>query len=169
MNVATRSSKKRCRDSKPDSPRKKPKHHTPLSQAFLVEDTPYCPPTTSRRVSLKKSLNDKTTSTIFPKLAKKNRRDPFHVLNDDEVYQIIAQLPVRETETLRRVSKLWKAASENHCGKHALLKHFPWAASKVEKSMSREDSNLQFRRYCTLIHHKLEYFYSHLDYYKHTY
>ena len=148
MKDATRSSKKRYRDSKLDSPRKKPKQHTLLSQAFLVEDSPYCPPQTLRPSTSKIIPKDKSTSRILPRLAKKNRRDPLHVLNDDEVYQIIGQLAARETETMRRVSKLWKATPEYQCGKFALLKHFPWAAWKLETSTSREEANLQFRRHC---------------------
>ena len=148
MKDATRSSKKRCRDTTSKAPRKKQKQNTPLSHTFLVEDTPYCPRSTSPRSTRKVTPNRKEIAKRVPRIPEKSRRDPFHVLNDDEIYQIIGRLPIRETETLRRVSRLWKATSEYHCGNHALLKHFPWAASRGEESMSREEANLQFRRHC---------------------
>ena len=135
-----RSSKKRSGDVKPDTPRKKQKRKT---KACTVEDTLYLPPPSLRSDS--KDVSSR--ARVVPRSAEKNKRDPFHMLNDDEVHQIIALLPARETETLRRVSKLWKASSEYHCGKHSLLKHFPRAVSKADKSISREEANLQFRRY----------------------
>lgn len=78
-----------------------------------------------------------------------NLQDPFYTLNDDEVHLIIALLPARDTETLRRVSKLWKASSEYHCGKAALMRYFPWAAEKANRCETREAANLQFKRCCT--------------------
>ena len=156
MKTASRASTKRRRDSKLNKPRKKQQQTTPLARTFTVKDTPYHPSRSVLRYTAgtvpkpKPVLKPKPTVRKVPRSAKKNRRDPFHVLNDDEVRLIITLLPARDTETLRRVSKLWKASSESHCGKSALLKHFPWAASKVDKFVSREEANLQFRRYCML-------------------
>ncbi len=143
MKDYSRSSKKRSRDPKPDTSRKKQKQKSLLAKAFTEEDTPYLPPTSLRSGS----KDAPSKARIVPRSAKKNKRDPFHVLNDDEVHQIITLLPARDTETLRRVCKLWKASSEYHCGKLALLKHFPWVASKADRFISREEANLQFRRY----------------------
>ena len=75
-------------------------------------------------------------------------QDPFHILGDLEVRQIIDLLEVRETETLRRVSRLWKASAEYHCERGRLLQHFPWMASKIFQSTTREELNLLFRRCC---------------------
>lgn len=93
----------------------------------------------------------KKASVIVPRPNKENQnlRDPFNVLDDDAVFLIVEQLSARETEILRRVSKLWKASSEAHCGRNALKKHFPLAAAKVEGCGSRKEENLRFRRHCT--------------------
>ena len=132
--------------------RQKLRHRkTPLSETFLVEDTPYVPPASLRDAFWwntppeKRAPKEKAPRKVS-RPRKQNLRDPFHTLSDDEVSLIIALLPVRDTETLRRVSKLWKASSEYHCGKSALLKHFPWAIAKAEKCETREAANLQFRR-----------------------
>lgn len=145
-----RASTKRRRGDKTDMPRKKQQQKTSLAKAFTVEDTPYLPSSSSLRSAASRIPKPKPVSRIVPRpprSAKKHLRDPFHVLNDDEVRLIITLLPARDTETLRRVSKLWKASSEFHCGKSALLEYFPWAASKVNKFISWEEANLQFRRY----------------------
>ena len=73
-------------------------------------------------------------------------RDPFHVLGDHEVELIISHLDAKDTETLRRVSTLWKASSEYHCGRNILLQHFPEMESKARNCESREEMNLLFRR-----------------------
>ena len=75
-------------------------------------------------------------------------QDPFHVLGDHEVQEIITHLDVRDTETLRRVSRLWKASAEYHCERSILLQHFPWMAIKISQSTTREELNLLFRRCC---------------------
>lgn len=155
MKNASRASTKRRRDSKLNKPRKKQEQTTASAQAFSVKDTPYHPSSSVSRYtadSVPKTepvLKPKPSVRKVPRSAENNRRDPFYVLND-EVRLIISLLPARDTETLRRVSKLWKASSEFHCGKSALLKHFPWAASKVDEFGSREEANLLFRRYCRL-------------------
>ena len=79
-----------------------------------------------------------------------NPRDPFAVFDAGIAYMIVSQLSAVDTESLRRVSKVWKAASEAHCGRLALLRHFPEAAVHVrdEAPGSAEEENLRFRRYC---------------------
>ena len=74
----------------------------------------------------------------LPGPQKRVLRDPFHVFNDGEVHVIIALLPARDTETPRLVSKLWKANSEYHCGKSALVRHFSWAAAKADRCKTSE-------------------------------
>ena len=140
---------KRPRNSKLDTPRKKQKV-THVIQAFSVRDTAYRPPsvrsqqTSETPVRLPRTIQNKVFRT-----AKKNRRDPFHTLDDDVVYQIISLLPAKDTETLRRVSKLWRSSSEYHCGKVALLKQFPWAKPEIDMSATQEDLNLLYRRHCS--------------------
>lgn len=73
-------------------------------------------------------------------------RDPFHVLGDHEVELIISHLDAKDTETLRRVSTLWRASSEYHCGRNMLLQHFPGMESKALNCQTREEMNLLFRR-----------------------
>jgi hypothetical protein len=77
-----------------------------------------------------------------------NQRDPFDMLDDGIIHMIICQLSACETEVLRRVSRLWKASSQAHCGRSALLQHFPEAATNLEGQGSIEEENLRFRRYC---------------------
>lgn len=94
------------------------------------------------------SIKFKKPRNIIPRPDKRNLRDPFHILDDDVVYLIVDQLSVKDTEMLRRVSKLWKASSEAHCGRNALQKHFPTVAAKLGKPGPREEENLRFRRCC---------------------
>lgn len=75
-------------------------------------------------------------------------QDPFHVLGDHEVREIITHLGARDTETLRRVSRLWKASAEYHCERSLLLQHFPWMAIKISQRTTKEEVNLLFRRCC---------------------
>ena len=142
---------KRPQDSDLKTPRKKRKRNTASDQAFLVDDFSYTPPSSSLNIAYfyknRPRISRKPIPRKVPRAAKRNLRDPFRALNDDEAYQIINLLDARDTENLRRVSKLWKASSELHCGRKALLKHFPWAASKVDKFKTQEEINLQFRRY----------------------
>ena len=75
-------------------------------------------------------------------------QDPFYVLGDHEVRKIITLLEARDTEILRRVSRLWKASAEYHCAKSLLLQNFPWMATKLSQSATRDEWNLLFRRCC---------------------
>ena len=129
--------------------------NVPLSETFLTEDTPYVPPATLRngwwwkaeqKAGQGKRAPKEKGPRIVPRPQEHNLRDPFHTLSDDEVSLIIALLPAKDTETLRRVSKLWKRSSEYHCGKSALLKYFPWAIAKADRCETRGAANLQFRR-----------------------
>ena len=118
-----------------------------------MEDSAYVPPSSLRDESGEKLRPEKRVSKgrvsrRVPRPRNENLRDPFHTLGDDEVHLIITLLPARDTETLRRVSKLWKASSEYHCGKSALVRRFPWAAAKANRCETREAANLQFRRCC---------------------
>ena len=124
-----------------------------LSEAIITEDVAYLPSSSLRdRLGCKlrpekRAIKEKAPRRV-PRPRYRNRRDPFHTLNDDGVNMIIALLPARDTEILRRVSKLWKASSEYHCGKSALLRFFPWAAAKANKCETEETANLLFRRCC---------------------
>ena len=129
--------------------------NAPLSDTFFTQDTPYIPPTSLRgglwckveqQAEQGKKASKEKGPRIVPRPQEHNPRDPFHTLGDDEVSLIIALLPARDTETLRRVSKLWKRSSEYHCANAALLKHFPWAIAKADSYETREEANLQFRR-----------------------
>lgn len=123
----------------------KPKRSS-LDYASLKDEKDYRPPD-SHYVS---SREPKPTSVMVPRpdRKKRNRRDPFDVLVDDAVHLVISHVSARDTETLRRVSKLWKASSEAHCGRNALQKHFPLAAAKTKGCGSRLEENLLFRRHC---------------------
>ena len=131
----------------PSALRNRKRKAVSLAESFQVHDEQYVPPYENPDGS-PKSRKAKQSGFVM-RSKKKNRRDPFHVLNDDDVSLIIGYLQAADTETLRRVSKLWKASSEYHCGRILLLHHFPWAAATALQCGSREESNLQFRRYCT--------------------
>lgn len=79
-----------------------------------------------------------------------NPSDPFDVFDADIVRIIITELDATDTETLRRVSKLWKAISEFYCGRTFLRQHFPEAAGSLSENVigSVEEENLRFRRHC---------------------
>jgi hypothetical protein len=79
-----------------------------------------------------------------------NPRDPFDILDDDIVHIIINNLTAVDSEKLRRVSKLWKASSEGHCGWDFFRLHFPEEAANIDEDDhgSIEEENLRFRRYC---------------------
>lgn len=155
-----------------ESPRKRLRSQA--SKSSIPEQNPQLHPHTTRKKKLKRSTFDyasitdekdyrpahgencpskkpKKTSVIVPRpdTEIENLRDPFNVLDDDAVFLIIDQVSARDTETLRRVSKLWKASSEAHCGRNASKKHFPLAAAKLEGRGSRAEENLRFRRQCT--------------------
>lgn len=79
-----------------------------------------------------------------------NPQDPFDVFDADIVRMIITELDAPHTETLRRVSKLWKATSESHCGRTFLRQHFPEVAASLSEDEvgSVKEENLRFRRHC---------------------
>ena len=125
--------------------------NVPLSETFLTEDTPYVPPPSLRntwwwKLEQRRSAPKEHVPQIVPRPQEHDLRDPFDALGDDEVFLIIALLPAKDTETLRRVSKLWKDKSESHCGTSALRTHFPWAISKADKCETKKAANLLFRR-----------------------
>lgn len=80
-----------------------------------------------------------------------NPQDPFDVFDAGIVHIIITELDAPDTETLRRVSKLWKASSEAHCGRTLLRQHFPEASLCENELGSIEEENLRFRRHCKLV------------------
>lgn len=117
------------------------------SNPLMKEDKDYRPPHNPQT----RSRLPKRPKFSIPRPAQKNLRDPFMVLDDDMVFMIIDQLSSRETEILRRVSKFWKANSEVHCGRNALQKFFPQAASNAGEHLSRAEENLRFRRHCKCV------------------
>lgn len=147
---------KRLKTQAPKKCRPEPKTHAARKGKLKRSSLDYASPTDEKDYrpghgQSQSSRKPKKPSVIVPRPSKENENpaDPFNVLDDDAVYLIIAQLSAEETETLRRVSKLWKASSEAHCGRNALKKHFPLAAGKIEGHGSREQENLHFRRHCT--------------------
>lgn len=72
--------------------------------------------------------------------------DPFRVLPDNVVGLIVQELPAVDTETIRRVSKTWKATSEFFNANLALRTHFPMATTK--RLVAPNEPNLEFRRLC---------------------
>lgn len=74
------------------------------------------------------------------------RHDPFQRLNDDVIFTVVSMLRPVDTETLRRVSKLWKATSEFHCGQKLLHQHLPATILSTHNVCTREEANLQYRR-----------------------
>ena len=73
-------------------------------------------------------------------------KDPFEYLGDDEIGLVISFLPAPDTETLRRVSRLWKASSELHNSGVALQRHFGHFGETADCYPTRESANLAFRR-----------------------
>ncbi len=140
---STPSSKRRLADHRPTSLRKKKKKsNVPLEQAFLGEDSGYIPPYDLREHEAPPRLRMKQ----LPRPKNPNGRDPFQHLGDDVVHLIITNLGPKDTETIRRVSRFWKATSEYHCGKATLIQHLPWAACQDLLGSTKEDINLQYRR-----------------------
>lgn len=76
----------------------------------------------------------------------KNAKDPFDYLIDDVVGIIVSLLPVQATETLRRVSKLWKATSEYHNDTRAIRRHFGHLGEGSKSFDNKEAANVHFRR-----------------------
>lgn len=145
--LKSRASKSLGPEPKTHTTRKRKLKRSSLDYASPSDEKDYRP-ATGHNCFPKKSKKD---SSIVPRQDKtsENRRDPFNVLKDDAVFLVIDRLSARETEILRRVSKLWKASSEAHCGRNALRKHFPLVAAKTEGCGSRVEENLRFRRHCT--------------------
>lgn len=141
-------SKRRLADQRPASLKKKAKTASPLERAFLVDDHVYRPPPSLRLLSAQGELATprRRRVVILPRPASSNGRDPFQHLGDDEVFLIISLLPRKESETIRRVSKFWKATSEYHCGKGILLQNLPWAATQDLDDLPKEAVNLRYRR-----------------------
>ena len=75
--------------------------------------------------------------------------DPLHYLPLELISNIIWWANIEDTETLRRVSKGWKVASEDSNTNQALLRRFPRSYGKCEGTPS--ELNLIFRRSCTSI------------------
>ena len=146
-------SKRRLPDQQPSnaSAKKKQRNNVALAEAFLREDYSFRPPP-GLREHMSGPASRPTKKTLPKKLTrptKTNGRDPFQHLNDDEIHQIIRYLDAKDTETMRRVSKFWKATSEHHCSKSVLLQHLPWATSNDIDSLSNEELNIYYRRQCT--------------------
>ena len=141
-------SKRRLADQRPASLRKKRKAHVPLSKAFLRKDYSFPPPVSQRepergsptRLRVRNSSVCRNTHGL----------DPFKYLGDDEIYIIISNLSAKDTETLRRVSQLWKATSEYHCSQSILTLKLPWASTQSLVELSKSDTNLRYRRHRTL-------------------
>ena len=93
----------------------------------------------------RKAPSTRPMSTV-ERPANLNSKDPFEYLGDDEVELIISFLSASQTETLRRVSKLWKASSEFHNSGAALQRHFGHVGEKADSYPTRESANLTFRR-----------------------
>lgn len=138
--------RKQSRNQDEDAtPKKWPKRHS-LKDLSLKKDENYIPSSTHRD-----RLNrPRVQKTSAPRSPKGSLRDPFVVLDDDLVFLIINQLSAHDTEVLRKVSKLWKASSEAHCGRNALLQHCisPPVVLNDEIRLSREEENLRYRRHC---------------------
>ena len=64
------------------------------------------------------------------------------------ITNIICYLEAEDTESLRRLSKSWKSASETSNTKHAILRHFP--RSSCPALSTGLQYNLLFRRLCKL-------------------
>lgn len=148
--IKSQASKSSVPEPKTHTTRKRKRKRSSLDYASPTDEKDYRPANsqTCPAKKLKKAV-------IVPR-QNENRRDPFNVLDDDAVFLVIEQLSARETEILRRVSRLWKASSEAHCGRNALKKHFPLAAAKRQGCGSRVEENLHFRRhrmYRALISH----------------
>ncbi|KAL8828352.1 MAG: hypothetical protein Q9191_002634 [Dirinaria sp. TL-2023a] len=123
--------------------KKKQRTNAALAQVFVHEDYGFRPPPGLRdHMSGPVSRSAKKTSPRkLIRGASRNERDPFQYLNDDEIVQIIGHLSSRDTETMRRVSKFWKATSER-----VLLRFFPEADACDLDTLSSEETNLYYRR-----------------------
>ena len=146
--LPVRPSKRRVADQRPDSvkggKKRKRKPHVPLPKAFLSKDFNFPAPEGYRQP---KAPRRRKVHKV-PRPRNLNGLDPFQRLGDDEVYNIISYLSAEDTETLRRVSRFWKATSEHHCGKSILAQTLPWVPLQDLAGLSREELNLQYRRHC---------------------
>lgn len=146
--------RKRVKSLAPEESSSEPKTRKTRKRKLKKSSLDYGSPSDEKdyRPRYQRAWPSKTPKKVIvprPAKNKKNLRDPFNVLDDDTVFLIISHLSATETEILRRVSKLWKASSEAHCGRNALQKHFPLAAARIQGYGSREEENLRFRRHCT--------------------
>ena len=92
-------------------------------------------------------------SSDLPPFPAETRRDPFQILSHELMCEVVSYVPARDTETLRRVSKLWKVSSERALStRSAVLKHFPWATSRFQYCDTEVQKNLLFRRCREFIH-----------------
>ena len=109
----------------------------------LSEDSSYVPPKSLVSKSDKRKYRSKCKSSRSPSTC---GRDPFQYLDDVVVSCIIEHLSPEDTETIRRVSKYWKATSEFCCGRSLFQQHFSHPEPMVNRCTTREASNLLFRR-----------------------
>lgn len=137
--------------SSSDSPRRTKRSRKGSDPAFDDDDEEYCPPNLPNLPNLPVLGEDREESV--PGSDRTKVLDPFDFFEDGIVHIIITKLDAADTETLRRVCKMWKATSEAHCGRNALRRHFPVAAFSLrdDEQGSVEEENLRFRRYCKSI------------------
>ena len=107
------------------------------------EDSSYVPPKSMVSKSDKQKYRSKCKSSGSPSTC---ARDPFQYLDDVVISCIIEHLSLKDTETIRRVSKYWKATSEFCCGRSLFQQHFSHPEPMVDRCTTREASNLLFRR-----------------------
>ena len=149
-----------CSASSPTKSTQKPsrKKQRLSTSGDYIGDSPYrgktCTTDSDRDSDEGKALKPKSSvrnlklKRKIPRVAGSNPKDPFQCLGDDEVSIIIAHLPAVATETLRRVSKLWKYLCEYHVGTGSLHQHFGQVEGKPLIYTNREEANLRFRRRC---------------------
>lgn len=140
--IPTPTSKRRLADQRPASVKRKRKSYVPLSKAFLRKDFNFPAPESCRQTA----APPRKRACKSPRPKNLNGLDPFKRLGDNETYIIISYLSAKDTETLRRVSKLWKATSEYHCSMSIMKQMLPWAPSQESAELSRRDVNLWYRR-----------------------
>ena len=141
---STRVSQRPATKPKKGVQKKQPSQPRAKKETLPVDQRRRSSRTTSRQTEVGKKvvkLEEEDSS-----LSKEMKKDPMQVLHYDVIALIIFALDPADTETMRRVSKLWKAVSERHCGNGLLLKHFPSACSIYNNNLSREQANLVYRR-----------------------
>ena len=75
-----------------------------------------------------------------------NKLDPIQRLPLEIIIKIIHYLDAEDTESLRRLSKKWKSASETSNTRQAIRRHFPRSSCPPLGTGARY--NLHFRRLC---------------------